>query len=77
MSNDTGQKAELTQEQVDGADAVAPLTNVASAVLSAFFDELEKNEDLKDKAERLRALILTDGVVAEPAIRAILLPDAT
>jgi hypothetical protein len=50
---------------------------VASGVLGAFFDELEKNEDLKDKAGKLRALVLDEGVMAEPAIRAILFPDAT
>lgn len=71
MSDDTQQKAEPAQEQAHD------VATVASGVLGAFFDELEKNEDLKDKAGELRALVLGDGVMAEPAIRAILFPDAT
>jgi hypothetical protein len=77
MSDDTQQKAQPAQEQAHDAADVAPVATVASGVLGAFFDELEKTEGLTDKAGKLRALVLGDGVMAEPAIRAILFPDAT
>ncbi|TSD87092.1 hypothetical protein FFK22_018755 [Mycobacterium sp. KBS0706] len=77
MSDDTQQKADPAQEQAHDADDVVPVATVASGVLGAFFDELEKTEGLTDKAGKLRALVLGDGVMAEPAIRAILFPDAT
>jgi|GEM_PF-7107529 len=76
MSDDTQQKAEPAQEQAHDASDVAPVATVAGGVLGAFFDELEMTEDLKDKAGKLRALVLGDGVMAETAIRAILFPDA-
>lgn len=50
---------------------------MASGVIGTFFDELEKTESLKDKAGKLRALVLGNGIMAEPAIRAILFPDVT
>jgi len=77
MSDDSEQKAGPAHEQAHNAEDVAPVATVASAVLGAFFDELEKTEGLTDKTGKLRALVLGDGVMAEPAIRAILFPDAT
>lgn len=77
MSSDIRQESEPSQKQAHDADDVAPVATVASAVLGAFFDEIEKNEDLKDKGSRLRALVLGQGVMAEPAIRAIFFPDTT
>ncbi len=74
MSDDTQQKIQPAREQTYD---VAPVATVASGVIGTFFDELEKTESLKDKAGRLRALVLGEGVMAEPAIRAILFPDAT
>lgn len=75
MSDNAQQKTQPAQEQLH--DDVAPVATVASGVLGAFFDELEKTEGLTEKANKLRALVLGDGVMAEPAVRAILFPDAT
>jgi hypothetical protein len=52
-----------------------PVATVAGTVLSAFFDELEKADGLKDKAAELRKLVLGDNLMAEPAVRAILFPE--
>tara|TARA_R110002051_G_scaffold269600_1_gene329806 strand:- start:19868 stop:20077 length:210 start_codon:yes stop_codon:yes gene_type:complete len=65
----------------DNATAETPelgvkVTTVAGAVLTAFFDELEKTEDLKEIAANLKKLVLEDGVFAEPSVRAVLFPDA-
>lgn len=49
---------------------------VASAVLNTFFDELAKTADLADIAANLKKLVLDDCVFAEPAVRAVLFPDA-
>ena len=49
---------------------------VAGAVLTTFFDELAKTDDLADIAANLKKLVLDDGVFAEPAVRAVLFPDA-
>lgn len=64
--------SEADLENKRDADAV---TSVASAVLGSFFDELQQTEDLKDISENLRKLILTDGVMAEAAIRNVLFPE--
>jgi hypothetical protein len=77
MSQDPEQNAKGAQGQAGAGDEVAPVATVAGGVLSAFFDELEKTDGLAEKAGKLRALVLGDGVMAEPAIRAILFPDAT
>jgi hypothetical protein len=52
------------------------LQSVSATVLDEFFDELAKDDALADVASKLRKTILDDGVFAEPAIRAILFPDA-
>lgn len=52
------------------------VTTVAGSVLTAFFDELGKSEDLKEIAANLKKLVLDDGVFAEPSVRAVLFPDA-
>ena len=57
-------------------DLGVKVTTVAGTVLTAFFDELEKTQDLKEITANLRKLVLEDGVFAEPAIRAALFPDA-
>ncbi len=74
MSDEILQSAEGAAKAAGEAE---PVTTVAGAVLGAFFDELGKSENLKDKAAKLRTLVLGDGVMAEPAIRAILFPDAS
>ena len=77
MSQGTQENLQSAQDQATGADDATPVTTVAGGVLGAFFDELEKSEELKEKGGKLRSLVLGDGVMAEPAIRAILFPDAT
>lgn len=54
----------------------AKVTTVAGAVLTTFFDELAKADDLGEIAINLKKLILEDGVFAEPSVRAVLFPDA-
>ena len=49
---------------------------VAGAILTTFFDELAKSDDLADIAANLKKIVLDDGVFAEPALRAVLFPDA-
>ena len=77
MSEDTHQNPESAKDQVAGVDAAKPVTTIAGGVLAAFFEELEKSEELKEMGGKLRSLVLGDGVMAEPAIRAILFPDST
>jgi hypothetical protein len=60
----------------DGSDSDEKIGTVAGAVLTAFFDELAKSDDLADIAANLKKIVLDDGVFAEPAIRAVLFPDA-
>lgn len=60
----------------DGSDSDEKIGTVAGAVLTTFFDELAKRDDLADIAANLRKIVLDDGVFAEPALRAILFPDA-
>lgn len=65
-------------DELNGVDADAQVVpTVTSSVLGAFFDALAKEEDLVDLAEGLRKLVLDDGVFAEPAIRAVMFPDAS
>lgn len=64
-------------EQENGENAATDkIASVSESVLTAFFDELAKTDDLGDIATNLKKLVLTDGVMAEPAIRAALFPDA-
>lgn len=77
MSEDAYKNPESAQNQANGVDDATPVTTVAGGVLGAFFDELEKSEELQEKGCKLRSLVLSDGVMAELAIRAILFPDAT
>ena len=51
------------------------VTTVAKTVLSSFFDELAKTDELSETASCLRKAVLDDGVFAEAAIRAALFPD--
>lgn len=60
----------------DGSDSDEKIGTVAGAVLTTFFDELAKSDDLADIAANLKKIVLDDGVFAEPALRAILFPDA-
>lgn len=76
MSEDAPQHPQSAQNQATGADDATPVATVAGGILGAFFDELEKSEELKEMGGKLRSLVLGDGVMAEPAIRAILFPDA-
>jgi len=60
----------------NSSDSEEKVGTVASAVLNTFFDELATTDDLADIAANLKKLVLDDGVFAEPAVRAVLFPDA-
>lgn len=64
---------DATAENPEPAEKV---TTVAATVLTAFFDELAKADDLVDITANLKKLVLDDGVFAEPSVRAVLFPDA-
>jgi len=67
---------EDTNGTAEGAQTGEKIATVASAVLTTFFDELAKFDDLEEIAAGLKKLVLEDGVFAEPSIRAVLFPDA-
>jgi hypothetical protein len=77
MSEHSDQAAEVDAQNSQAEADAGPVATVAGAVLAEFFDELGKTDCLKDKAAELRKLVLGEGVMAEPAIRAILFPDAS
>lgn len=60
---------------VDEGNQTEAVATVAGAVLSSFFEALEKTEGLTDVAARLRKVVMEDAVMAEPAIRQALFPD--
>jgi hypothetical protein len=77
MSEDAKQNAGAAQEPLADGDDAAPVATVASGVLGAFFDELEKSKNLEETAGKMRALVLGQGIMAEPAVRAALFPEAS
>lgn len=77
MSEDAKQSPGTDHKPPADADHAVPVATVAGGVLGAFFDELEKSEDLKETAGKMRALVLGEGIMAEPAIRAALFPEAS
>lgn len=52
-----------------------PVKSVAATILSEFFDALDIEEGLEEVSPRLRKVVLEDGVVAEPQIKAALFQD--
>jgi len=75
MSEDAKHNPGISQAPC--AEDALPVATVAGGVLGAFFDELEKPQNLKEAAGKLRALVLGEGIMAEPAIRAVLFPEAS
>lgn len=67
----------MEYEQSDASAERQVVPTVTSSVLGAFFDALAKEEDLAELSVSLRKLVLDDGVFAEPAIRAVMFPDAS
>jgi hypothetical protein len=67
----------MEDDQSDASAEPQVVPTVTSSVLGAFFDALAKEEDLADLSVSLRKLVLDDGVFAEPAIRAVMFPDAS
>ncbi|TXL76396.1 hypothetical protein FHP25_12165 [Vineibacter terrae] len=64
----------------DKDEAIKPPANVKSVaanILDEFFAALEKEEGLGEVAQRLRKVVLEDGIFAEPAVRVALFPDAS
>lgn len=76
MSEQSAHAAPGAAEGAEEDNESGPVATVAGTVISAFFDELEKADGLKEKTAKLRKLVLEEGVMAEPAIRAILFPEA-
>lgn len=77
MSANFKQDPGAPQKPPADGETVAPVATVAGGVLGAFFDELEKSDDFKETADKMRALVLGEGIMAEPAIRAVLFPEAS
>ena len=65
-----------SSNEISDAAPASKVTTVSSSILNQFFDELAKDKSLSDVASKLRKIVLDDGVFAEPAIRAALVPDA-
>ena len=63
----------MTQKHPEREETSAerPLS-VADAILTAFFDEMDRSEDLAESSRVLRKLVLEDRVFNEPAVRAAL-----
>ncbi|MBP9811134.1 hypothetical protein KBF38_22710 [bacterium] len=52
-----------------------PIKSVAATILSDFFDALDTEEGLIEVSPRLRKVVLEDGAIAEPQIKAALFQD--
>lgn len=67
----------MSETEASQADEkVDVVTTVAASVLSKFFDELATDPDLVDISANLKKLVIDQGVFAEPAVKAVLFPDA-
>ncbi len=67
----------MDDQSGQGEEQVAQkIATVSGAVLATFFNELAKVDQLGEIAANLRKLVLDDGILAEPAIRAVIFPDA-
>ncbi|KSV70194.1 hypothetical protein N183_29095 [Sinorhizobium sp. Sb3] len=67
-----------TAENNDGAtEPAVKVKSVAATILGEFFDVLQAEEGFEEVTPRLRKVVLEDGVLAEPSIRAALFPDAS
>ncbi|MFT3988999.1 hypothetical protein [Aestuariivirga sp.] len=60
----------------DQSQPPAKMKSVAATILGEFFSFLEKEEGFGEIASGLQKVVLEDGIFAEPAIRAVLFPDA-
>ncbi|MGY3473605.1 hypothetical protein [Bradyrhizobium ottawaense] len=64
------------EDKIEAAEPPAKVKSVAATILGEFFDVLEKVEGLGEVASGLRKVVLEEGMLHEPAIRAALFPDA-
>ncbi|MGV2103872.1 hypothetical protein [Rhizobium sp. 21-4511-3d] len=53
----------------------SPIPILATAVLDTFFENLANNDQFSEFAPKLRKLVVEDGLMAEPAIMALLFPE--
>ncbi|MGL3210547.1 hypothetical protein [Bradyrhizobium sp. BR 1433] len=67
---------DTTENQTETAEPPAKIKSVAATILREFFQALEKEEYLGEVAPGLRKVVLEEGTLREPAIRATLFPDA-
>jgi len=65
------------QQPEQGQEPPAKVKSVSADILSQYFDALEREEGFADIAPKLRKVVLDDGVIAEPSIRAALLPNVS
>lgn len=66
---------DANENQDEAVEPLGQVKSVAAAILSEFFDTLEKEDGFSDISPRLRKIILEDGIFAETAIRAALFPE--
>lgn len=66
----------MGEEAEKSPTELAAVPTVAGKVLNAFFDDLDKQEELSDVSATLRKLVMKDGILTEAAIRTVLFPDA-
>ncbi|MBU2326189.1 MAG: hypothetical protein KJ755_02335 [Alphaproteobacteria bacterium] len=68
---------DTTENNDDATEPPVKVKSVAATILGEFFDALQAEEGFEDVANRLRKVVLEDGVFAEPSIRTALFPDAS
>ena len=61
----------------EASEPPAKVKTVAAGILGEFFDALAAEQGLGDVAPRLREVVLDDGILAEPSIRAAMFPEAS
>ncbi len=66
----------ITDTQDEAPKPISRVTSVAGTILGEFFDVLENEEGFKEIAQRLRKVVLENGVFAEPSIRTAIFPEA-
>lgn len=66
----------MTDTQDEAPEPISRVASVAGTILGEFFDVLEKEEGFEEIAQRLRKVVLENGIFAEPSIRTAIFPDA-
>ncbi|MCJ7996904.1 hypothetical protein J5N58_20785 [Rhizobium cremeum] len=68
---------DTTSNEDSVVEPTVQVKSVAATILGEFFDALQAEEGFEDVANRLRKVVLEDGVFAEPSVRTALFPDAS